>query len=349
MRQIVVPPVSLVCSVAMSFYSVLFIHEGIEELQGMRDFTPPGSGTDASAKKSPTVTVFSRYGVRCTSLCTERNPFHLHLRSSSVIDKTEPVAMPPRISAPHKLPPTITPCPRTRPRCLLHEAGAPRSAPLRLFHASTPRAKNPPPQRPSSRREMLEWLKGPGEVFRDPVPGRTNYLGAYTREGLLRRDLRPGVDGKGNELPLLEDDGSSQNKLDADGKGRFKDRLMYHRPYPENKNFRSQPVLSEALRDRIYRIVVEEGIDVKSASAAFGVDIRRVAAVVRLKSLEKQWEREVSGAMFLASHPFSVMIAFPLSISLEDITVVTHKSYASLSDGDGVSTCEAPAPSTPLY
>ena len=31
MRQIVVHPVSLVCSMAMPFYSVSFIHEGIEE------------------------------------------------------------------------------------------------------------------------------------------------------------------------------------------------------------------------------------------------------------------------------------------------------------------------------
>ena len=69
------------------------------------------------------------------------------------------------------------------------------------------------------------------------------------------------------------------------------------RPYPLNQQFRSQAVLSEALREKIYELIVEEGIDLKSVSATFGVDIRRVAAVVRLKSLEREWVSEVSDSV----------------------------------------------------
>jgi hypothetical protein len=34
---------------------------------------------------------------------------------------------------------------------------------------------------------MFAWLNGPGKVFRDPLPGSTNYLNAYTPDGKLVR------------------------------------------------------------------------------------------------------------------------------------------------------------------
>ena len=66
------------------------------------------------------------------------------------------------------------------------------------------------------------------------------------------------------------------------------------RPYPLNREFRSQSVLSEELRGKIFEMVGEGGHDLKAVSAAFGVDVRRVAAVVRLGSLEREWVKEVS-------------------------------------------------------
>lgn len=66
------------------------------------------------------------------------------------------------------------------------------------------------------------------------------------------------------------------------------------KPFPNNPLFISEPVLSEDSREEIWRKVVQEGEAIKSVSANFSVDMRRVAAVVRLKEVEKSWEREVS-------------------------------------------------------
>ncbi|KAL5598346.1 hypothetical protein BROUX41_003595 [Berkeleyomyces rouxiae] len=60
-------------------------------------------------------------------------------------------------------------------------------------------------------------------------------------------------------------------------------------PFPLNPQFRSQPVLSEPAREWIWRRVVENGEALKIVSADMGVDIRRVAAIVRLKEVEKRW------------------------------------------------------------
>lgn len=61
------------------------------------------------------------------------------------------------------------------------------------------------------------------------------------------------------------------------------------RPFPLNNDFRSQSVLSEELREEVWRQVVEEKQTVATVSAVFGIDMRRVAAVVRLKTVEKDW------------------------------------------------------------
>lgn len=75
------------------------------------------------------------------------------------------------------------------------------------------------------------------------------------------------------------------------------------KPFPGNSLFVSEPVLSEESREEIWRKVVQEGEAIKSVSANFGVDMRRVAAVVRLKEVEKAWEREVSLSIPLICTP----------------------------------------------
>jgi len=82
------------------------------------------------------------------------------------------------------------------------------------------------------------------------------------------------------------------------------------KPFPSNPLFVSEPVLSEESREEIWRKVVQEGEAIKSVSANFGVDMRRVAAVVRLKEVEKAWEREVSSETLLPPRTtaFQVMI-----------------------------------------
>ena len=64
-------------------------------------------------------------------------------------------------------------------------------------------------------------------------------------------------------------------------------------PFPLNPTFRSHPVLSENSRTQIWSDIIEKGQGLKEVSAKYGVDIKRVAAVVRLKEVEKQWEAQV--------------------------------------------------------
>lgn len=170
---------------------------------------------------------------------------------------------------------------------------------------------------------MYAWLKGPGKAFRDPLPGSTNYLSAYDRRGQLIRANRgekakyddPELDEREADIQAREKkEGLSQDaiklraaerekkrderrEMEARG-GVPRERQADMRPYPLNQQFRSQAVLSEELRDRLYELIVDDGMDIKAVSATYNVDIRRVAAVVRLKSLEKQWVAEVSHTFY---------------------------------------------------
>jgi len=58
-------------------------------------------------------------------------------------------------------------------------------------------------------------------------------------------------------------------------------------PFPLNPHFKSEPVLSDTVREAIWERVVENGEAIKSVSYEYGVDVRRIAAVVRLKQVEK--------------------------------------------------------------
>ncbi|GAB7359789.1 hypothetical protein MBLNU230_g6958t2 [Neophaeotheca triangularis] len=153
---------------------------------------------------------------------------------------------------------------------------------------------------------MFAWLNGPGRHFKEPLPGSTNYLGAYDKFGTLLRAVDNENEGgrgnnEGNEDAIRQKE--EEEGLDAEERAeRAEERAKAKaggalppererdlRPYPLNNQFRSQPVLSEELREELYRQVVERKLDVATVSAAFGVDMRRVAAVVRLKTVEKQW------------------------------------------------------------
>ncbi|KAI5916980.1 eukaryotic mitochondrial regulator protein-domain-containing protein [Camillea tinctor] len=61
-------------------------------------------------------------------------------------------------------------------------------------------------------------------------------------------------------------------------------------PFPINPFYRSHPVLDEKARETVWRKVMQEGEPIKAVSAEFGIDINRVAAIVRLKEVEKDWE-----------------------------------------------------------
>jgi hypothetical protein len=125
----------------------------------------------------------------------------------------------------------------------------------------------PAPQITRLRRKFKEWCETNAELFRQASPdGSTNYL---TRV-LSVSDFHP---------------------------------VSANMPFPNNVHFRSQSVLSEKAREMIWESVMVKGMPLKAVSAQFHVDVRRVAAVVRMKEIEKKWEREVS---LFAGVPFLV-------------------------------------------
>ncbi len=63
-------------------------------------------------------------------------------------------------------------------------------------------------------------------------------------------------------------------------------------PFPHNRSFKAPQVLSDAVKEEIYRRVIG-GKSVRHVSAELGVSLDRVAAVVRLKAVEKEWYKEV--------------------------------------------------------
>ncbi|KAM3066558.1 hypothetical protein ACMFMG_002272 [Clarireedia jacksonii] len=138
------------------------------------------------------------------------------------------------------------------------------------------------------RRQMYNWLSTQGDVFRNPLPNSTNYLGAYNAAGQLRR-------AQGGAAAKKAEDGELQSQEDATGSNRnsnlppetVKDLI----PFVYNKTFVSPSVLSEEMREKIWERVMLDARSVREVSVEFGVDMRRVGAVVRLKEIEKEWER----------------------------------------------------------
>lgn len=190
---------------------------------------------------------------------------------------------------------------------------------------------------------MFRWLNGPGAVFRDPLPGSTNYLNAYDPNGnLIRTGAGRATDSKdiGDEDGL--DSAPGRNSLEQNIAGarpippEMGDDLM---PFPLNRQFKSQPVLSDEMRDEIYRRISVEGKSVRTVSAELRVTMERVGAVFRLKTIENQWIQQVRDLLFgdmghrqhsgcLRNHDDETK---QYSISLQDFPVVTiQPNYNSL-------------------
>lgn len=196
---------------------------------------------------------------------------------------------------------------------------------------------------------MYRWLNGPGKVFRQPLPGSTNYLNAYDRDGNLLRAKNANARAKFEEKEQEKDEDKEEVEEQEDGDERANrqerdatiSKAVSHAkidtpvlpkeaaedlmPFPMNRQFRSQAVLSEELKDAIWRRVMEEGRSVRDTSAVLNVEMRRVAAVVRLKAVEKEWEEQVCNP-FANTFPLCLMpnpMMRKNSISLEDF----HHGY----------------------
>lgn len=100
-------------------------------------------------------------------------------------------------------------------------------------------------------------------------------------------------------------------------------------PFPLNKYFRSQPVLSEDLREAIYQRVKRDGATVSLASVEFGVSNERVGAVVRLKQMEKEWVAQVRQFLsLLNSPPRDMMRPYKIRLVFKTSTWLQNISYA---------------------
>jgi hypothetical protein len=124
---------------------------------------------------------------------------------------------------------------------------------------------------------MFNWLNGPGAALKEPMEGSANYLGAYDSKGMLKRARN----ARGETIPP-----ASGSDL---------------KPFPRSDSFVSQPVTSEALREAVWEKIMKHGLSVKEVSIELGVEMSRVGAIVRLKEVEKEWQRQVSFIISLYS------------------------------------------------
>jgi hypothetical protein len=205
-------------------------------------------------------------------------------------------------------------------------------------------SQTPCPQITLRRRKFYEWLNGPGKQLREPIPDSTNYLGAYDKHGNLVRagpgwrknagtkaaaattEQQADVEAKAETAPedatltgqenldeleaAIRSGEAEEKETKKEGEAGDDGKLPPEtaedlRPFPLNQYFRSQPVLSEALREAIYQRVKKDGATVSLASVEFGVSNERVGAVVRLKQMEKEWIAQVRTHLSSAFTPQS--------------------------------------------
>ncbi|KAK8073897.1 hypothetical protein PG994_004796 [Apiospora phragmitis] len=86
--------------------------------------------------------------------------------------------------------------------------------------------------------------------------------------------------------------------------------LASNTPFPLNPQFRSDRVLDEQARELIWEKVMKKGETLKAVSAELGVDLARVAAIVRLKEVEKDWISK--GKRLATSYSKAILNMLPL-------------------------------------
>ena len=66
-----------------------------------------------------------------------------------------------------------------------------------------------------------------------------------------------------------------------------------HQPFPRNPTFKPPAPLSDKLRRTIYDSYVANPVanDHHALSTRYGVSVRRIEAIIRLKQLEVQWDK----------------------------------------------------------
>lgn len=160
---------------------------------------------------------------------------------------------------------------------------------------------------------MFRWLNGPGAVFKDPIPGSTHYLNAYNKSGKLIRAITEGDQDEDEDVKTKTSSGEDEDEDSQSNEKNVKNPQAIPAeqqadlvPFPMNRQFRSQPVLSEELKDEIWKRIMVEGQSVKVVSASLQVEMRRVGAVIRLKAVENQWVEQVRCRL----HAFAILAIY---------------------------------------
>lgn len=179
--------------------------------------------------------------------------------------------------------------------------------------------------------------------MKQPLPNSTNYLGAYDRAGNLVRGVVGPKGEQGAETEKKGDESTEETKTPegqealadletAARKEELKNKAGEQgdvlapeteedlRPFPMNRYFRSQPVLSEDLREAIYQRVKRDGATVSLASVEYGVSNERVGAVVRLKQMEKEWIAQVRLCSAFRLPPLDMMRHYKIRLVFKTLT-----------------------------
>jgi hypothetical protein len=167
-----------------------------------------------------------------------------------------------------------------------------------------------------NRRQLFRWLGSQGQNFLNPLNGSTNYLGAYNAQGQLKRAVEAAAEAekKKQEEGKAKDPAKGSAPEPEDEDKEFKGKILPEttrdlQPFPLNRSFVSQPVLSDELREEIWKKVMQDGKSVRQVSAELTVEMSRVGAVVRLKEIEKEWEQTVcSTGLFVSPHLYDDLL-----------------------------------------
>ena len=124
-------------------------------------------------------------------------------------------------------------------------------------------------------------------AFTASTPNRRREL-THRQRQTLRWHLNNGTDKQKQMRMWLYKNGQKLDNYDGSGSWGGPSE-----PFPDNPLFKSQPVLSDFMKNLIFEKITHRGQSLKAVSAEMSVDVRRVAAVVRMKEVEAQWKNEV--------------------------------------------------------
>ncbi|KAK6540891.1 hypothetical protein TWF694_008274 [Orbilia ellipsospora] len=155
----------------------------------------------------------------------------------------------------------------------------------RQFSTSTPtpaRVRTRFEKTPGTRNGFLDWLKK--FAGRLNVPSPQNNIPVYMQYNKPPLPLLKGG-GRPNAVGFVKRPRKMEPNL-VDWEQVAKNATMS--PFPTNPTYKVHPALSTEFREQIYQRV-REGRSVRRVSAEVNCELERVAAVVRLKEIERKW------------------------------------------------------------